>query len=514
MGFDPEISVYKIHQRAMLLFTAFFSVFAAHAEDFDPFASEQLPERTSKPQPVPRNPESATPQPGPKNPETAKPRKTKKSPKKESVKKQVEIVAPPPPPPPPPAPKVGDLKLEIGLENYNTFSYIKPVFDSAQYTENQILIPFGDLHTRLRPSIKLTAGRAFSLHTRPYFEIRNQQAFLSDKKRKSKTDFLSDMGESVFNLNVSNRVSLTAGQENFQWGGAELNGPSNWIYRSTELAESITRNPQTQVRTRRTVRLNFSAGQSFNVVAIAEFDPEKRTMPGIYEGRRFLLKPEVSWNSGADYFGFVVGGAERQKFPFFGEYTSVNIGDSMAIYIDAAHYKGSDLVRPQTVIVPSQLGPQKITILAQPDLDSDKLNHEVLLGLRYAFVNGTELRFEGYANSAGYSLTETRLVEDLYDAKSPLFPMYFFPGGETRAQRSLFFSMRRNNFGKNKNWTVLGRYWKPIADSSGGAVVYTDYGITDNATVYLAAGGFHGPLISDSSLAQRFVITLGQKYVW
>lgn len=523
MIFDRQI-LFCITRRTFALLLSAGTFFAdARAQEFDPFESDQPPELKATAAPETGTPaSSATTAPAKnpiKNPVKAKNVKAKRVPKKDvkkkdAVKKPEMPAAVDPPTPPPPQPQTGELKLDVGLENYTGVSFLKPAFDIASYSKDQVLLPFADAHVLLRPSIKLSSGRAFSLHTRPFFEIRNQQSFYTSKKRMTKTEFSADLGESFVNLTISNRFSLTAGQENFQWGGAELSGPSNWIYRSTELAESISRNPQSRVKTRRTVRVNFSTGQSFNLVGIAEFEAEKRPLKSIFEGRRFLLKPEFSWNSGADYAGLVAGGAERQKFPFIGEYTSANLGEAMNVYLDAAHYKGSDLVRPQSIVIPAGPSSQRMTIFSQPDLNSDKWTHEVLLGLKYAFANGTDLRFEGYSHSAGYTLSEMTLVENLYNSESPLFPLFFAPAGETRAARSLFFSLRRNNFGKNKNWTALVRYWKPVSDSSGGAVVYADYGATDNATLYLAAGGFHGPLVSESSLTHRFAVTLGHKYVW
>ncbi|NBX17043.1 MAG: hypothetical protein EBR09_06735 [Proteobacteria bacterium] len=578
MIFDREILICKIFRTFCLSMSAACFISAAQAQEFDPFESEQPPELktgapagTSKPSPTS---EKQVPKPKPKakskskTPEPAlelspdeidqsetfelkksvkpaevrikepasgesekdpsakksaieiKPKKTKRESKKvtkKDSKPKADSAPPaetPAPPPPSPPPQTGELKLDVGLESYSGVSYLKPSFDIASYSDNQTLLPFIDLQLRLRPSVKLISGRAFTLHTRPYFEMSHQQAYNADKSRKTTTGFSADFGESILSLNVSNRFSLTAGQENFQWGAAELNGPSNWIYRSTELAESISRNPQSRVKTRRTFRVNFSNGQSFNLVSIVEFEAEKRIFKSIFEGRRFLVKPEYSWNSGADYLGLVLGGAERQKFPFFGEYTSANLGEAMSVYADAAHYQGSDLLRPESVSVGAGASQQRVTVFTQPDVDADKWTHEVLFGVKYAFANGTDLRFEGYSNSAGYTFAETKLAEKLYSSGSQLFPLFFFPAGETRAPRSLFVSLRRNNFGKNKNWTVLARYWKPVSDSSGGAVLYADYGATDNATIYMAAGGFHGPLVSESALAHRFAVTLGQKYVW
>lgn len=568
----------KMERIKKIIFCTFslsaISLIAPAADEFDPFASEDLPERKGSSAEKPKRPEKKT-SPEKKAPSNKKlesgdlsdldqkmfeeeirtedlkesektsssmPKKeersetpiqkkieAKKLPEKKpaSAKKQEKKTTTPlqktaapslkpaeKKPPPAPNPTTGELKLDVGLENTNSIAYLVPSFDIAGYTADELLFPFLDARSQIKPSLKLVSGRAFSINSRPTFDVHHTQSFLQSRSRKGNTELRADLGESTATLNISNRISLTAGQENFQWGVAEFSGPSNWIYRSTEFADSITRTPISKVKTRQTARMNFSLGQSFNLVAIAEYEPEKRNLPGIFSGRRFLLKPEYSWNNGGDFFGLVLGGAERLRFPFLGEYLAVNIGDELAVYLDAAHYKGSDLVRPVSTKINMGRNSTTAIVFDQPDISSDNINHEILLGLKYAFENGLEFKAEALSNSAAYTSAEIRLAKQLYQESSPLFPTFFFPGGETRSQKSFLVSVRRNNFGKKKNITVLGRYWKPLLDPSGGGVLYGEYGLSDNVTLYGAVGGFHGPLISEASLTHQFVFSVGQKYVW
>lgn len=413
-----------------------------------------------------------------------------------------------------PPPSTGPLKLDVAMENLNNVNFNKAAFKSAEYTNDSLLLPFLETSTLLRSQIKLASGNAFSLSARPYFEVRHQQSFLKSGKRQPTTSFSPELGETFATVNFSNRFAVTFGQENFQWGATEFASPSNWVYRATQIAETITRSPQSKVETRQTARLNFSLGESFSLVTIAEYEAQKRMLPSIYEGRRFMLKPEYSWNSGSDFFGVVLGGAERQRFPFIGEYFSLGIGESLSIYMDAGHMKGSDILVPVEVV--SQVSGKKMsnTIFAQSRLSNENIYHELLFGMKYTLDIGTEVKMEAYSNSAGYSQAEMRLAEQIYKKESLLFPFFFTPGVEARAQKGIFMSIRHANFGSKKNWTVLGRFWKPVLDSSGGGFAYVENGFNDNIVFYFAAGGFHGPLVSESSLPQRFVISLGQKYVW
>jgi hypothetical protein len=509
----------------------------AIAADFDPFATEQLPEgqKLATPQKATdnksaplntgssaENPVSSDPNTSPmklpeKNPQvqpSPAPLKTpqKSNAEKEKVTKKAAPVVMKPKAVPPPS--TGPFKLDVGMENINTVNINKASFNTAEYTDDRFLLPFAELSTLLRSQLKLTSGRAFLISARPFFEVRHGQSFLKSGQRRPATEFTPELGESFATVNFSNRFGLTVGQENFQWGGSEFASPSNWIWRASELAETISRSPQAKVKTRQTARLNFSVGQSFTLVTIGEYEPQKRALPSTYEGRRFLLKPEFSWNAGSDFFGIVVGGAERQRFPFIGEYFSLGIGDSLSVYLDAGHMKGSDILVPEEIVVQDNGIKVSAPLFQQSRLASDNIYHELLLGLKYTFDMGAEFKLEAYSNSSGYSQAELRLVEQMYKTDSVFFPLFFAPGVESRAQKGLFVSARQSNFGSKKNWTLLARYWKPILDSSGGGFLYAENGFNDNLILYLAAGGFHGPLVSESSLPQRFVISLGQKYVW
>ncbi|NBW81918.1 hypothetical protein EBR21_09205, partial [bacterium] len=390
----------------------------------------------------------------------------------------------------------------------------KASFKNAEYSNDGFLLPFADVSTLLRSQFKMTSGTAFLLSAKPYFEVRHSQSYLKSGLRRPATEFLPELGETFASVNISNRFALTVGQENFQWGGSEFASPSNWIYRATELAETISRSPQAKVKTRQTARLNFSLGQSFTLVSIVEYEAQKRNLPSVYEGKRFMLKPEYSWNSGSDFVGLVVGGSEKQRFPFLGEYFSLGLGDSLSVYMDAGHTKGTDILVPEELVVQASGVKISTSVFEQSRLGSSNIYHELVVGMKYSFDMGSELKMEAYSNSGGYSQAELRLVEQMYDRESPLFPLFFAPGVESRAQKGVFLSARRSNFGNKKNWTVLARYWKPILDSSGGGFAYLENGFNDNLVLYLAAGGFHGPLVSESSLPQRFVISMGQKYVW
>ncbi len=504
--------------QSLLCVAVSFSAFGN--DNLDPFASEIPPEKIGRTDISPGNSESErlnlrkedkTPpkalSPNQKSETLRKPPAAKKIiKKKEPIQEK------------PPEPSFfqgrSELKVEAGLEHIATASFFQPSINFSKYTSDQILVPYLALSEQLYPSIKLSSGKSFLLSARPRISVLHERASKSNKKDQVETNFEAKPAEMFAVLTASSRFSLTVGKQNFQWGLAEMASPSNWLFKARTTANSLIKNPQSDVETRDIVRINMSAGQRFNLVAMVEYEAEKQKYPRIYSGRRGLLKPEISWNSGADFVGLIVGGAETQSFPFLGEYMSVTLSDAFTFYADAAHSQGGDVIKPVRLSLPEVPSEQPIIVFDQPSLNEEKINHEIVAGIRYTHENGTELRVEGYFNSLGLTAREIADVAMLEETSSQLVPLFFEPGAEYRSRRALLLAARRNGFGSRRKWSALFRYLKPLADPSGAYLVYGEYSFSDNAILFFAGGGYHGKIISESAFAQRLAFSVGHKYVW
>jgi len=494
---------------SLILLAGLFFFCSAKATEIDPFASEVPPEKFGMPS-------SSVP---PKDAsklllKTAKPATGKKKADK-SANKPTKKSTPPPPPTPQLARPGGDeFRLTIGLESVLSAAYVKSAVDFAELTSDQKMLPHLVFSEQLYPNLKLSNGRSFLLNARPRISLLTQRAKKTNTRDQIESRFSAEFSEIYTTLSPTANLSISAGKQNFQWGMGDMGSPSNWIFRPSKLAESLLSTPQSAVETRDLVRLNWSSGQFFNLVTMAEYEAQPQSMPKLYSGRRMLVKPEFSWNNGASFIGFVLAGAEKQRFPFFGEYLSYNFNDALTAYIDAAQLKGSDMLRPVSATVPTQFGEMKVMVFDQNELQDDSINHEILLGLRYTFENGAELKIENLYKSSGLSAAEVDKVQIIEKTTPMLLPYYFEPGVEYRSQDVLLFAFRRNGFGPKKKLSILLRYLKPIADSSGAALMYSESAVSDNGLVFLGVGGYHGATLSQSSLPQRFALTLGYKYVW
>lgn len=453
----------------------------------------------------------------PQESEPTEKKKTKKQ--KNSSKKQSKSESKPKPEPKePPVPSYfqdkSDIKFSAGLENIITAALAMPAVDFGSFSNDAILVPWFVLRDQIYPSVKLSNGRSFQLNIRSRILLAHERASKLSGKDQLTSQFTANVGEIFAVLKPSAQFSLTAGKQNFQWGPAELRSPSNWIFRPTRLADTLIRNPQSEVETRDLVRMNFSLGQQLSVVAMAEYEPEQQERPRIFAGRRALIKPEYSWNNAANSVGIVLGVAEKQGFPFVGQYATYSLSDNLQIYADAAQFQGADLALPTRINVPGRAQTNSFIVYDLPELKKEATNFELVVGARYSLPDNMEVRAEGYVNSVGLDDATLQDAQTLERGNSPFLPLFFQPGAESQSKYGVLFAARRNNFGPQNKWTSLVRYLKPFEDSSGLFVAYGEYLFSDNTVFFASLGGYHGENVSAAAVARRFSLSLGHKHVW
>lgn len=495
-------------------------------EIFDPFASEYPPEVEA----VRRPPARTAPQKRPQKERQSKTQKqgtnqAQKGQDRSSVqqrqrkqKKRVRKRNPLPVKIEQPEPSyIGEpleFKIEVGLEHNVLVSGFQPSVDFADLTQDGVRSDFFSLEELIYPSLKLRGGRGIVIQSRPTLSAVLSRQRKSNGRQATTTELRAEASETFVSITPSGRFSLQVGKQNFQWGLAELGSPSNWIYRAELLGEYFTKSPQSKVDVRDLVRVNVSVGQSLSFIAMAEYESRKTERPQIYSGRRAALKGEFSWRDGANSFGLLVGGAERLKTPFLGEYFSLSFGEAFTLYGDVSQMAGSPVVKPVEVTLGAPQEGQRFIGFDQPYLESDVIETDAVLGFKYTFLSGWELRLEGAYSSVGLTQQELELVRELEKESSPLLPVFFDPGVEFRSEAAVFLGLKRVGFGKGNRWTVFGRYFVPVSDFSGGLFGYGEYLFSDNSVLFFSAGGYHGNTIAQAAYPRRWSVSLGQKYVW
>ena len=204
-----------------------------------------------------------------------------------------------------------------------------------------------------------------------------------------------------------------------------------------------------------------------------------------------LMKHEINWNSGADYFGVVYGSAETGS-PWIGEYFNLSLFDGLSLYADAAQHKNSEAWYP--VVENSNVAGQQIVRLMQSKIHDGKTHSLAVGGLRYSFEGGSDLRFEYLANSAGWTVDDNRNAKAALDTQSPLqladyktnLVRVARPGLEYRGQRYGMVSLRIPDALSFKDLTLYGRYMRSLQDLSSSTYASIEYGFGSASTLLLS----------------------------
>ncbi len=404
--------------------------------------------------------------------------------------------------------------------------------DVPRNPDNQILqIPQDRLVSELRPSFKLVSS-SLQIVARPRLTFAAERTALdvapsSPDETTTRQPFKGTSNviwsEAFAQWTMSEHATLAFGRQNFQWGAAESLNPSNRIVHETVQAKGALY----EVTGRNIARLNLSVGKSWSTVLMGEFEENEDVAP-FRKDEEFeskgLVKNEISWNDGADYFGVVIGGRERHR-GWFGEYVNVTVPfvDGLAIYADARHERASEAYYPREELVPTPAGPAPLVRLEQTKTDKERTYTLAVYGLKYDFEGGNSFRGEYILNDAGYSEDEARMAWRLFDLeKAPQQAPDFVenvqrsiaPGLELPGKRYAYASALVPDFFGVDDLIIVLRSLFSLSDKSTNSYGSLEYSLKGAGTLILAGSGTTG---EENDELKGFVsptVTVGYKHLW
>ncbi len=340
----------------------------------------------------------------------------------------------------------------------------------------------------VRPSLKLDDGQ-FQLIARPQLKSALSSSTIDKKRQTEHSKSTAKWLEAYGNWNASDKVLVSYGVQNYQWGAAETINPSNRIMHETVDAKGILQASQGK----NIMRLNVTWLKNLTSVFLAETEPVKDAAvfqaEEVFESKS-LMKHEVSWNSGADYIGLVYGAGEVSH-PWAGEYFNLSLFEGLTLYTDVSHQKGSKAwypVEQDQTAIPNA----KSVNLIQSKLDDSKVYTFGVGGFRYSFEGGSDFRLEYVFNNAGWNKEETELGLKSIDSSRPLqlsnlkvnATRWMKPGLEYRGQKYGLVSMRLPDFTNIKDLTWYVRYMRSMQDKSDTGYSSIEYSFGDSSTLF------------------------------
>lgn len=406
------------------------------------------------------------------------------------------------------------LTVRSSMAWYTYGTLLQTVNDSAANPDNTVL----QLDTQaggidLRPDLRAFSG-PLKIIGRPQLKMLASKAKIADRDRTEHPKSSGRWIESYGVLTASDKVQVSYGLQNYQWGAAESLNPSNRIFHENVESKGLLY----AVEGRHLGRVNISWTKRLNTVLMSEIEKSKDTSTFRAEETfqtRALMKHELNWNNGADYVGLVYGSPETGN-GWFGEYFNLTLTDGLAFYADASHQKSSEAWYP-VFEKSAQAAAIQVVQLRQAKLNDTKMHTLAVSGLRYSFEGGSDLRFEFIYNSAGWTKEENKRAVKALDLSSPLqvadYPLnlqrILKPGLEYRGQRFSLLSLRVPDVWDIKDFVLYARTLRSMSDNSATYYGSAEYGFGSASTLILSAYSSQGSPESDLRGVVSSALTAG-----
>lgn len=389
------------------------------------------------------------------------------------------------------------LVPEASFTLWSAGSY-RSLVDSALNPGNSVLhLPQFTGTAELRSDLKLSYDSLT-------FVARPKALFSADRVSAdgvaASTDSTGDatFTEVFLNWNVTSKLGLTYGLQNFQWGPAEAASPSNRIFRETVQLRDVLYD----VKGHHLLRINFTPERDWTEVFMFEItgsgEPEFEV--GEEFTRKALIKSEYAWSGGENYAGLVTGWRAGSGF-WVGEYLNIKVTDGLSAYLDASHQRGSLAWYPTQGFAQSRRSGSRVFTFA-------------VGGLRYAFENGNDLRAEWAFQEAGYTNEEINAAWTLVKGSPAFFAYSQQTGIEFPGRHYGLLSLRVPDAFSVKDWTIYGRCLASAQDASIAGYLSSEIAVSPAGTVFgafLATGG-RGP--SELRGVLGTAVTLGYRHAW
>jgi hypothetical protein len=370
---------------------------------------------------------------------------------------------------------------------------------------NRVLeLPQVAAESELRPDLRFEYGSQLTALVRPRFLLQVQRSEAGGVWAPERSAASSQWIELYATWRLDDRLAISYGLQNFQWGPAELMSPSNRIFHAT----GFTRDPLYVVRGRHLARVNVSAGRAWSAVLLAEVAPDGE--PAFVADEPFepkaQLKVEYAAPTGDRYLGITAGAAQRSR-AWFGEYATVPLWAGLSAYADAVHTVGRRAWYP----VDDGAGG---AAFAQTGMETRNLRTLALGGLRYSFEGGADVRLEYVFDEAGWNRGDLARASRAASADPRLVGRYLDPGFELLGRQLAYVSVLLPDLPPVKRTTVQARYLRSVTDGSGAAFVTTSYAATDAVVMFLSASVTHGAADGAVSRLVRGAGVLGAEVSW
>lgn len=399
-------------------------------------------------------------------------------------------------------------QLALGVTGIGSWHEATPTYLNPGNTIVKVPVKSGILE--IKPDAKI-AGENWSFRVRPRLRG-NLDRVETVSQQQNDSAVLLRWNEASISGSVSDNLGVSHGLQNYQWGPAEALAPSNLIFRETLQQKDLLYDTLGKHIT----RINYTPVQ--NVSEVFLFEWSDNSEPAFYAEDRFhkkaLLKSEIGWNGYANYAGLVLGWQDQAE-DWLGEYLNLEVASGFTFYIDASQKRGSSVWRPK-------LNPLGITVLDQTQKNSSDLFLNSVVGLRYAFEGGSDLRGEWIYQQEGYRDGEWKSLNSAFASNSTFqlalsaqnFSRYYGNGIPFVSRNLGYFSFRVPDFLSWKDFSFYIRSVISARDYSNAEYLSLEKSVLDHGTVLFSTACAGGAKDSELRGVVGKSINIGYRQSW
>jgi len=380
-------------------------------------------------------------------------------------------------------------ELAEGFEyslRFLTFGTRRKVADSSQNPNNDFFqISRYSTELEIRPDLRLTF-KGLDLSAKPRMNL--EWNAWEDGGKEGDTDWDDNwfVNEWLARIRVTEKLFVSYGRENLQWGPSHLFSPSNPFFRDNGRS-----NPKQEVPGMDFAHLVWLPGMSWTISFIANIDEGRQEFRFFEFDKIYAVKLDYSGREA--YASMILSHQEsdRNRLGAFGGWTAT---DALLLYGEGTISKGTDALYPETAN-----NPFEASMDAVYDKDSS-LKGTILAGGSYTLEAGPTLTMEYVYNGPGYSDGEAKTyyrlrqeASDAYYLADSIQSLSKLTLSQTADPKLRF--LRRNyimlQYHQNDIRNVLNltfRWTQNIDDGSGQFTAIVDCFVGDHIQIFSIGG--------------------------
>lgn len=291
-----------------------------------------------------------------------------------------------------------------------TFGTRQEPADSSQNPQNDFLKLAGDqFNFELRPDFQLAYERFdFVLKPRMIYQWQKIDEGAGNKETAEEDDFF--VNEWLVRSRVTERLLVSYGRENIQWGPSLLSSPTNPFFQDNGRLSL-----KDEIRGSDFARCVWLPSVSWSVSFIANTGKGEQDIDGPFK-EAYALKIDYT---GEAAYGSLIGSYKRDDRTRIGAYMGWTASDALLLYGEGMLQQGSEALYPAPSANPFHAAMEK------SKTDSDNLEGILVAGGSYTLVAGPTLTVEYLYNSLGYDNGE---ADQYYKLRQNAAEAYFSTG--------------------------------------------------------------------------------------